>query len=83
MRPVNLIPPEDRRGEQAPLRIGPLAYILRRRAGRSSLVGVTALVLTGNQITERKAKSRPLTAAKTRRRRQAPTSSPPTRSSAT
>ena len=28
MRPVNLIPPEDRRGEQAPLRTGPLAYVL-------------------------------------------------------
>ena len=28
MRPVNLIPPEDRRGERAPLRTGPLAYVL-------------------------------------------------------
>ena len=28
MRPVNLIPPEDRRGQHAPLRTGPLAYIL-------------------------------------------------------
>ncbi len=53
MRPVNLIPPEDRRGDQAPLRTGPLSYIL---IGGLVLVlaGVVALVLTGNQIPERK-----------------------------
>jgi Tfp pilus assembly protein PilN len=53
MRPVNLIPPEDRRGDQAPLRTGPLAYIL---IGGLVLVlaGVVALVLTGNQISESK-----------------------------
>ena len=53
MRPVNLIPPEQRRGEHAPLRSGPLPYIL---LGALVLVlaGVTALVLTGNQIGERK-----------------------------
>jgi Tfp pilus assembly protein PilN len=53
MRPVNLIPPEDRRGDQAPLRAGPLAYIL---IGGLVLVlaGVAALVLTGNQISERR-----------------------------
>ena len=28
MRPVNLIPPEDRRGERAPMRTGPLAYVV-------------------------------------------------------
>lgn len=52
MRPVNLIPPEERRGEHAPLRSGPLAYIV---VGALVLVlaGVTALVLTGNQISER------------------------------
>jgi Tfp pilus assembly protein PilN len=51
MRPVNLIPPEDRRGDQAPLRTGPLSYIL---IGGLVLVlaGVVALVLTGNQISE-------------------------------
>lgn len=53
MRPVNLIPPEDRRGDQAPLRTGPLSYIL---IGGLVLVlaGVVALVLTGNQVSERK-----------------------------
>ena len=53
MRPVNLIPPEDRRGESAPLRSGPLAYIAVG-ALLALLAGVTALVLTGNQIAEKK-----------------------------
>jgi Tfp pilus assembly protein PilN len=53
MRPVNLIPAEDRRGEQAPLRTGPLAYIVLG-ALVALLVGVAALVLTDNQISERK-----------------------------
>jgi Tfp pilus assembly protein PilN len=52
VRPVNLIPAEERRGEQAPLRSGPLAYILLA-ALVALLAGVTALVLTNNQITER------------------------------
>lgn len=52
MRPVNLIPPEDRRGDQAPLRTGPLAYIVLGGLV-AMLLGVVALVLTGNQISER------------------------------
>lgn len=49
MRPVNLIPPEDRRGEHAPLRTGQLPYVLL--AGLVALlIGVTALVLVGNEI---------------------------------
>jgi Tfp pilus assembly protein PilN len=52
MRPVNLIPPEDRRGEQAPLRTGPLSYIVLG-ALVAVLLGVVVLVLTGNQISER------------------------------
>jgi Tfp pilus assembly protein PilN len=53
VRPVNLIPPDQRRGEQATLRTGPVAYIL---LGALVLVlaGVTALVLTENQIADRK-----------------------------
>lgn len=54
MRPVNLIPPEDRRGDQAPLRTGPLAYIVIG-ALVAVLVGVAALVLTGNEVSEREA----------------------------
>jgi Tfp pilus assembly protein PilN len=54
MRPVNLIPPEDRRGEHAPLRTGPLPYLLL--AGLAVvLVGVSAIVLYGNQISDSKA----------------------------
>ena len=53
MRPVDLIPPEERRGEHAPLRTGPLAYIVLG-ALVAVLVGVVALVLTDNQISERK-----------------------------
>lgn len=52
MRPVNLIPAEDRRGDQAPLRTGPLAYIVTG-ALVAVLAGVAMLVLTGNEISER------------------------------
>jgi Tfp pilus assembly protein PilN len=53
MRPVNLIPPEQRRGENAPMRTGPVPYIL---LGALALVlaGVAVLVLTNNQIADRK-----------------------------
>ncbi len=53
MRPVNLIPAEDRRGDQAPLRTGPLVYVVIG-ALVALLVGVAVLVLTGNQISESK-----------------------------
>lgn len=52
MRPVNLIPPEERPGERRPLRGGPLAYIVVG-ALAAALLGVTVLVLTGNQIHDR------------------------------
>jgi Tfp pilus assembly protein PilN len=54
VRPVNLIPQEDRRGGKAPLRTGALPYatvaILVLALG-----AVTLLVLTGNKIADRKA----------------------------
>jgi Tfp pilus assembly protein PilN len=53
MRPINLIPPEERRGENAPMRTGPLPYLLVG-ALVVILIGVTALVLTGNQIADSK-----------------------------
>jgi len=53
MRPVNLIPAEDRHGENAPLRTGPVAYILLG-ALVLALAGVTMLVLTDNKISDRK-----------------------------
>ena len=52
MRPVNLIPPEERRGGSAPLRTGPLPYVLL--GGLVLLLaGVVALVLANNHVGER------------------------------
>lgn len=54
MRPVNLIPPDQRRGEQAPLRTGALVYLVVG-AFIAGLVGVTSLVLINNKIADSKA----------------------------
>jgi Tfp pilus assembly protein PilN len=54
MRPVNLIPPEDRLGKRKPMRGGPLAYIVLG-ALVLALLGVTALAVTSNQISDSKA----------------------------
>ncbi len=53
MRPVNLIPPEDRRGTRAPLRSGPLSYVIVG-ALAVVLLAVTLMVTTSNDISERK-----------------------------
>lgn len=53
MRPVNLIPPEDRRGGSAPLRTGPLPYVVLGGLV-VALLAVVAVVLANNQIAERK-----------------------------
>ena len=53
MRPINLIPPEDRRGDSAPLRTGPLSYIVLG-ALVAVLLGVGGIVLLGNQLSESK-----------------------------
>jgi Tfp pilus assembly protein PilN len=53
MRPVNLIPPEQRHGSQSPLRTGPLPYLVLGGLV-ALLVGVALLVVTNNQISERK-----------------------------
>jgi Tfp pilus assembly protein PilN len=55
MRPVNLIPVEQRRGAGAGTRTGPFATYLVVGSMIAILAGVTAWVLTNNQITERKA----------------------------
>jgi Tfp pilus assembly protein PilN len=55
VRPINLIPLEERRGEQAPLRSGPLAYVVVGVLV-ALLAGVTALVLVNNQISEHESK---------------------------
>jgi Tfp pilus assembly protein PilN len=52
MRPVNLIPPDERRGDEAPLRTGYLVYVLT--AGLVLLlVGIVALALTSKQNSDR------------------------------
>jgi Tfp pilus assembly protein PilN len=53
VRPVNLIPVEERRGEKAPLRTGPLAYVIVGLLALA-LAGITSLVLTGNKVADRK-----------------------------
>ena len=54
MRPVNLIPKEQRPGSHRPMRGGPLAYVVVG-ALALLLIGIVVLVVTGNQISEREA----------------------------
>lgn len=54
MRPVNLIPAGERPGERKPMRSGPLAYIVVGGLA-ASLIGITLLVVTSNQISDSKA----------------------------
>ncbi len=53
MRPVNLIPLEQRHGETRPMRTGPLPYVLLG-ALALAIAGVAVLVLAGNQVSERR-----------------------------
>jgi Tfp pilus assembly protein PilN len=53
MRPVNLIPPEERPGSRKPLRSGPLAYIVVG-ALAAAVIAITALVVTENSISDKK-----------------------------
>jgi Tfp pilus assembly protein PilN len=54
MRPVNLIPEDKQEGARKQLRSGPLAYIVVG-ALVAVLVGVTALVVTSNEISDHEA----------------------------
>ena len=54
MRPVNLVPPEARRGEKAPMRTGALSYVIVAVLA-VALLGITGVVLTNNQISDREA----------------------------
>jgi Tfp pilus assembly protein PilN len=53
MHAVNLIPPDQRQGARAPLRTGGLSYVVVATLA-VVLAATTALVLTGNQIADRK-----------------------------
>lgn len=54
MRPVNLIPTEERTGERRPMRGGPLAYVIVG-ALAAAVIGVAILAVTNNQISESEA----------------------------
>lgn len=54
MRPVNLIPSEERSGERRPMRGGPLAYVIVG-ALAAAVLGVALLTTTNNQIADSKA----------------------------
>jgi Tfp pilus assembly protein PilN len=54
VRPVNLIPAEERLGGRKPLRSGPLAYIVIG-ALAAAVIAITALVVTNDKVTDRKA----------------------------
>jgi Tfp pilus assembly protein PilN len=56
MRPINLIPVEDRHDGHGRMRTGAVPYLLVGVLV-AALAGVTALVLTGNQIADRKAEA--------------------------
>ena len=69
MRPVNLIPPEERRGG-TPVRTGPIAYLLVG-ALAIALAAVTMVVLANNKIGDRKAEIAQLTQQEAAARSQA------------
>jgi Tfp pilus assembly protein PilN len=52
MRPVNLIPPDERRGSRAPLRAGALSYLIVAGLGLV-LLGVIVLGLTSKSISDK------------------------------
>ncbi len=54
MRPVNLIPAEERPGGRKPLRSGPLAYIVVG-ALAGAVIAITLLVVTNDKVSDRKA----------------------------
>lgn len=61
MRPVNLTPPEERGGNRAALRTGSISYLILA-ALALGVAAVTALVLTTNTISDRKAEASELEA---------------------
>jgi Tfp pilus assembly protein PilN len=61
VRPVNLIPPEERRGERAPARTGAIPYFVLGVLGLA-VVAVAFLALTNKQINDSKAEKASLEA---------------------
>jgi Tfp pilus assembly protein PilN len=61
MRPVNLVPPEERRGDRAPSRTGALPYVIVGLLA-CAVAAVAVLALTNKQIDDRKAEKTALEA---------------------
>ena len=80
MRPVNLIPAEERPGGRRPLRSGPLAYIVVG-ALAAAVIALTALVVTEGTISDTQGRSRPAAKPNRRASKPRPRHSPPTPSS--
>jgi Tfp pilus assembly protein PilN len=59
MRAVNLIPPDERRGDNAPLRTGVFTYVLVGGLALM-LLGIIAVALTSKQISDREAETQSL-----------------------
>jgi Tfp pilus assembly protein PilN len=59
VRPVNLIPPEDRRGDRAPMRAGATSYVVLAALGLG-LVMMIAVALTSKQISDRESEKQSL-----------------------
>ena len=67
MRPVNLIPPDQRRGDRAAMRTGAFSYVLIGGLV-VALLGVALLALTGKQISDKKSEVAQLQQEEPRRR---------------
>jgi Tfp pilus assembly protein PilN len=61
MRPVNLIPPDERGGDRGAMRTGAISYVLIGALGLA-LLGIIALAFTSKQISDRKSDVARLTA---------------------
>jgi Tfp pilus assembly protein PilN len=59
MRPVNLIPPDQRRGDRAPLRTGAFSYVLVGGLVLM-LLGLVVVAMTSKQISDRESEKRSL-----------------------
>lgn len=61
MRPVNLIPPEDRRGDHSELRTGAFTYLLVGGLA-ALLLGIIAVAFTSKQVSDRESEKQELEA---------------------
>src|SRR3954447_23905559 len=60
MRPVNLIPPDERGSDRTAMRTGAFSYVLIAALGLA-LLGIIALAFTSKQVSDRKSEVAKLT----------------------